>query len=243
MNLITQDEIEALPEHPRERFVGIESICRRRYQEIISDEEAWPIVQEIRLQYMTAIVGAAKYLKIEPLASMNLPKRTDWDDRVFEDFVAELHFYTVQFMLEGADRSARSSIRLEGTTRDRLSTLTRTLRTEVGKIDLPPPRIDRLARCIDAFEEELTKPKLTLAGVAVMGMTVLAALSDAGGAVESAQKVVRLIQETVGQAKEEQDQEAVSRLRGPEDVRQIESSRRQAPTPTPESDLDDDIPF
>lgn len=240
--LITQAEIEALPPDPRERFVGIEEICRKRYEEAVStDDVQWNYVQEIRLQYMAGVVSAAKYYGIEPINKITIPRKSDWNDNAYEDFVNELHFYTMQLALQAADRNSQLSITLQGSTRERLSTLTQHLRDQVAKLELPPARIDQLIERINQFERELTKPKLTFAGVAALTIYITAAIADLGGAATTVRGAMNLIEEAVGSAKEEEDKALAGRL-GVFEPKKLEPPRpEEASAPSP--DLNDDIPF
>ena len=243
--LITQEEIEDLPENPRERFVQIEQICRKRYYEQISNEEEWGVVQDARLRYMTSVVSAAKYLNIVPISNIEMPRRSNWNDHDFDDFVSDLSFYTMQLMLEGADRKLRTAIFLEGATRDRLRTLTIHLREEVRKLNLPPARIDKLIRQVDKFESDLDSRNLTFIAVGVVTLAVAGAIADVGGAASAVRELVNKIEETVGQAKEEQDRDAASRMIENHEVRQLMPPRTHEPLPSPPepASLDDEIPF
>lgn len=249
--LITQAEIEALPEDPRQRFVGIEEICRKRLYEETGSEQDWSIIQDARLRYMSTVVAAAKYYKIEPISEVELSKKTSWKDDEFNDFVAELQFYTMQLMLESAEKNSRLSILLEGSTRDRLFTLVSHLRDHVRKLDGPEARIDRLVRVIDDFEKELRRPRLQYIAVAALSMVIISSVADLGGAATTITGLVHKVQETVGLAKEEQNKEAASRMLPQAEVKKLAPPRtetfgRSAPKPKApaySSDLDDDIPF
>lgn len=242
--LITQAEIEALPPDPRERFVAIEEICRRRYeQNTEGDDVQWSYIQDMRLQYMSGVVAAAKYLGIEPIDRIVIPKKSKWNDDAYEDFINELHFYAMQLALEAADRNTQLSIILQGSTKQRLVTLIEHLREQVRKLDLAPARIDQLLARIDQFERELTKPRLTFTAVAALTIYVTAAIADVGGAATTVRGAMNLIEEAVGTAKEEQDKEAAGRL-GIFEPKKLEPPRPpEEPKPRETYDLNDDIPF
>lgn len=242
--LITQDEIQALPSDPRERFVALEEICRRRYEQATAEDDIqWNYVQDMRLQYMSSVVAAAKYLAIEPINRIIIPKKSKWNDEAYEDFVNELHFYAMQLALEAADRNLQLAIILQGTTKQRLVTLTEHLREQVRKLDLPPARVDQLLARIDQFERELIKPRLTFTAVAALTIYVAAAIADVGGAATTVRGAMNLIEEAVGAAKEEQDKDAAGRL-GMLEPKQLEPPRpAEIAAPRETYDLNDDIPF
>ncbi len=244
--LITQAELENLPAEPRERFVELEEICRNRMHELTSgDEISWTFVQDIRLQYMSTVVAAAKFYKIEPISHFSVPKRSRWDDGKYDDFVNEVHFYTIQLALEAADRNFTLTVILVGPVRDRLSTLLEHLREQVEKLDLPPARIAYLLARLDDFERAIQKPRLTFSAVAALTVLVTAGVADVGGAAQTIRGVLNLIEETVGTAKEEQDRKHAARL-APAEQRMLEAPRNPSEELSPHEetlDIDDEIPF
>ena len=249
--LISQAEIEGLPEDPRRRFVAIEEICRSRYYDEIAQEEEWPIIRDAQLRYMSTVVATAKYYKIDPICDITIPKRKGWSGEEFGDFVSELQFYTIQLMLDGAEKNSRLSILLEGGTRDRLFTLISHLRDHVRKLDLPTARIDRLVHVIDDFEKELRHPRLQYVAVAALAMVVVSTVADLGGAATTVRELLHKVHETVGLAKEEQNKELASRMVPQTEMKKLEPPRKPKPA-TPEfgksrapalNYLDDDIPF
>jgi hypothetical protein len=259
--LITQDEIESLPDDPRERFVRLEEICRRRHYDEIAQEQEWAIIQDSQLKYMSTVVAAAKYLEIEPVCSVEIPLRKNFSHEDFRDFVLQIQLYTVQLMLESAERKNRTAIMLEGSTRDRLLTLTSHLRDQIRKLELPPARIEQLIKRINEFEKELRQPRLRLVTVALVTLAIAGAIADVGGATEVVRKLISQIEETVGKAKDEQDKEAASRLLPSAEVRKLAPPPKETPpdfgrssvpasptrgnsrVPATAGDLDDDIPF
>jgi len=242
-HLISQEEIENLPEDPQQRFVGIEALCRTRFEKMCEGETEWSIIQDYRLTYMTAVVGAARWLKISPISEIEVPKRSTWNDQSYEDFVAELGYYTVQLMLAGAERNSRTSIVLEGRTRDRLRTLTKHLRDEVNRLDLPPARIDRLLKHVDDFERALDAKRLTFAAVGILALAVASAVADVDGTTNVVRKLVGQVEEAVGHAKEEQEKAAAGNQLIAPDILQLVPPKRSAAAPSKPNELDDEIPF
>ncbi len=241
--LYTTEDIVSLPLDPKQRFVALEEICRKRYEAIIEHEEQWHNVQDARLSYMGTIVGAAKQLRIEPIASMKMPRKSEWNDDRYEDFKNELEFYLVQLALQGADQNHKLSIVLEGNTKARLQTLIAHMRDHVRNLDLSPGKIDRLIDRIGDFEKELEGHRLGFASVAYLTLFVAGAIADLGGAADQIRHLVNEVEAVIGVTKEEQDADAVGRVPSIE-IKKIE--RLEPPTPkTPKQsfDLDDEIPF
>lgn len=245
--LITQEEIENFSDNPRERFIQIEQLCRRRHYAQIGNEEIWAIIRDARLRYMTTVIASAKYLNIDPIASIEVPRSSDWTDEYYEDFISDINFYGTQLMLEGADRKLKSAIFLEGSTRARLQTLVKHLREEVRKLDLPPARIDKILGKIEGFEKSLESRKLSYVTVGVVAFTVAGAIADVSGATSAVRDLINKIEEAVGQAKEQQDLEVASRLIEAQEPLKLMAPRREKPGgygygQAPQ-DTDDEIPF
>lgn len=239
--LISQQEIHSLPGDPKLKFVALEEIVRTRYEDMVRGEEEWQVIQDARLQYMGEVIGAAKYLKISPLCDLDLPRKADFNDNSYEDFKGELHFYTMQLALEGADRAAIYSIELGGSTKDRLITLSSHLRDHVRKLDLPPGKIDRLLDRISAFEKELEERRLGFAAVAVLTLTIAGAIADLDGAATVVRQLINQMEEAVGIAKEE-EAKAHATLPPLVEPRRLEPPRK-AKVQQASLDLNDDIPF
>lgn len=237
--LITHDEIKKLPAEPRQRFVALEEIVRQRYDEIANRAEQWQVVQDARVQYMSEVIGAARYLKISPLSDMDLPKRSEYDDNSYEDFRAEVTYYTMQLALEGVDNDSALSIELVGPVKSRLITLAQHLREHVARLDVPPERIDRLVRHVAAFERDLESPRLTFVSVAVLTLTIASGIADLEGAASGVRQLINQVEEVVGRVHEEQ---ATSRylVEAPTEPRRIEPPRTAKPKV---QRPDDDIPF
>lgn len=245
--LITLAEIDGLPSDPRQRFVALEEICRRRTEEAVKaapeDNYGWSQVQEARRGYMTTVVAAARHFDIEPIKQMEIPKKADWNDGEFEDFQNEIDFYVMQMALEGADRNVRLSIVLQGTTKERLLTLVAQMREQVRKLDASPARIDSLLQKLNQFERDLDGPRLNFVAVAVLCLSVSGAISDAGGATTTIRQLLNKIEEAVGMAKEEQDKAAINQIPHYE-MKKLESPRVEKPVSSyADFDLDDEIPF
>jgi hypothetical protein len=76
--MITDEEIENLPEEPELAFVAFERILRERSQTAIAnasrnDEN----LDEYRLEYMNKVLGAAKALQVDALKNWEVPSAND----------------------------------------------------------------------------------------------------------------------------------------------------------------------
>lgn len=242
--LIIPEGIDNLPKNNQEHFVHIEKIGIKKYYDHINNGNEWNAVQDVRLRYMTSVVAAAKHFNIEPISEIEVPRRRNWNDDRFDDFVSDVSFYTMQMMLHESDRKLRTSIILEGSTRDRLKTLTVNLRDEVRKLQLPSSKIDQIIRKIDDFERSLESRKLTFITVAFVTLTIAGAITDVDGATNVVRELVNKIEETVGIAKEEQDREVASNFVESNQIPRLMAPRKNEPAIEPPSVEDDDeIPF
>jgi len=241
---LTQADLDGLPEDPKQRFVAIEALCRTRLYEEVDGEEVWAAITDARLRYMSTVITAARYLKIESLGEMKVPRRSQMDDNEYEDFVQELQCYIVQLMLAASDEKAQVSIVLEGSTRQRLETLLAHVRSQIPNLALSAGKLSKLNSKIDAFERELEGARLQLVAVGVFTLGVAAAISDLSSAGSVIRQLVNQIEETVGLAKETQDEAAAARIPNIQ-PRRLEAPLRAEPVTKPKrgGDFDDEIPF
>lgn len=104
-------------------------------------EQEWSTVTDHRVVYISTVLSAAKHLKIEPFLNMDVPRRRNFQDEEFDDFIQDIQFYVTQMMLEAAEANTRTSILLEGATKQRLHTLVSHLRDYVKKLGLSARRL------------------------------------------------------------------------------------------------------
>jgi hypothetical protein len=239
--MISQDEINSLPEDPNERFVGVEAICRKRLYGEIEGEEEWSSIMDARLRYMGAVLAAGKYLNVEPFASLVLPTRQKFQSDDYDNFIQELEYYVVQLMLRNSENASQTTVLLQGETRQRLHTLLAHLRTQLLKLDLPPSRVEKLRSKLAEFEKELDAPRMRIIVWAGAALVVTGILADVGGAATTVLQLWHEIEEAVGIAKEAQDEEAVARIPAAPEQKRIEGPQRPKQLTT--GDFDDEIPF
>ena len=143
---LTQADVLGMPEDPRQRFVEIEALCRKRHADEVRGEQEWSTVVDSRIVYMSTVLSAAKHLRIEPFDGMDMPRKRSFQDDAFDDFIQDIQFYVTQMVLEAAEAHSRTSIVLEGATRQRLQTLVAHLKDQVGKSDCQRARKTSCAR-------------------------------------------------------------------------------------------------
>jgi hypothetical protein len=66
--LVSEAEYASLPEEPEDKFVALESICRRNMYKILDDNTNGNLFNLVRLQYMVTISVAAEEIGIEGFA-------------------------------------------------------------------------------------------------------------------------------------------------------------------------------
>jgi hypothetical protein len=82
--IISETEYESLPEDPEEKFVALESICRRNMNRMINDDTSGNFDNLIRLQYMATVSAAADELGVEEFEFPTY--NSDFDYPRFADF-------------------------------------------------------------------------------------------------------------------------------------------------------------
>jgi hypothetical protein len=261
-HLLTTEDLMTMPELPRQRFVAIEALCRRRLAENVSQlhhDEQWTDIVDQRVSYMSTVIAAARSLRIEAFASMDAPLRKGFDSEVFEQFLYDAQFYATQLMLEAAEDNIRASVILEGPVRQKLQTLAAHIREQIQKLNLPSGQLARLESRLAAFERELAGNRINAATIGIFCLAVSGAIADLDGTGSVVTKLVHQVQAILGKAKEEQEIEVAARLPVDPEPRRLEHPRPKAIEPKRPAklrppggasedfsrgpDFDDEIPF
>src|SRR5690349_21710287 len=104
LDFITQDEIDELPANdPNEAFITFVRIAQRRLGEktaVIDPNDGWAELEDARHGFMNVVIAAAKTYEIEPFASLDVPRLTDFDQNIHRQFKVDLDHYMTQLLLD-----------------------------------------------------------------------------------------------------------------------------------------------
>ena len=252
LELITIEEMDALPDDPQEAFVMFEGICRRRMNAYIANigQNDQTDANGIRTEYMTRIGAAAAAYGVVEIAESYY---TDFNISDFSILYRKAVAVATRLNIEKRQRQRGSVVALPDGTKARLRVHLEELRKAVEASDLEGKRKKILTAKLDAFGKELDREKANLTVILAAVSIVAAGINQTIGGVNKLQKVVIDMPKTI---------EAISVLLGKESLSEQEQASLPAPPvvkalPPPggrrasqarppsafDSDLDDDVPF
>jgi hypothetical protein len=247
--MISDEELEQLPENPDLAFVGFERIMRARVDEQerqelrLAEEGVGFSADSYRREYINKVLAAARVYGIAALESWRIPSVQDDIMGSYIAFTSEVDNFTTQVRLRNAPRNRQNSVGLDGTIKVKIHHYIGQIRAAIEKADLPEPKRDSLYTKLNSFALEVDKNRTNLQS----GMAIYIAVCDGIGQgfqkLEPARKLIDSIGTLLGRAKEVEDnfRPALSR---PGERKQLEAPRARLASPEPKRDnLDGEIPF
>ncbi len=234
-DLITDEDIENLPEEPHERFVALDTICRRSLSRLISNESQVSFDNFARIQYMSYIAAAAEELGVQGIFYPKLMNPIEG----FEEFVREVGAASMRIRLKSKS-SKLYSVELSNITKARIEQEIGKLREIINNSDLSETKKEALLIKLGELSSHLyEKRRISLAKTMTILMFVSSGLMMTTSFLADAPQAMTTITSLIGADKEAEDAEN-RRLSG-----KVELKALPAPTPSAIADNSsvDDIPF
>ena len=143
--MISDEELEGLPDDPEQAFVELERIASERLSALqmdrgrsYNDAETW----DDELDYMNVVLASAKALGIEAFNSWSVPAP---DDSVYSSYHAFRLFvknYTMQLRVAKTRRRKASAIAFDPKAKSKLRHLIEQMRKAVDEAELTPRKKD-----------------------------------------------------------------------------------------------------
>lgn len=241
--LMTAEEYEELPEENELRFLALESICRSKMLNLITQETSEYYDHSLRIEYMTIVATAAEELDIDNIGST-------LGSNDIDNFLLRVTKVVTRLRLKTSGKQSPYTVQLSTRTKARIRIEIARLREIIQKSDLEDKRKFRLNGKLSELDDEIDKTRVSFNRVmtvlAIVGGSVFAGTSFLADAPEALATITSL----VGQDKEAEVKE-VERLGAPQ-------PRKALPAPRPERfgsaidfgaprarsrELDDDITF
>jgi len=253
-NVFTPEQLEALPEEPREAFVAfvmkaeevLESRTKNSAQD--NDEEAWRYINDERHSFMNIVVAAAKRYGVAEFGDKEIPSPNNFGYSDYSEFRSDLDHYLTQIYIDNSIRAKRDAVPLLPKAKERLRSYVLELRNCIDKADMSEVKRDALHKRLTAFEAELEKSRLSLLAVTRVTLEVMALGSGAWQATEITYKLISNVMHEVAMAKAADDETrqlphtSEPAMLSPPRPPQVSRERRRAPAFEPGA-MDDDIPF
>jgi hypothetical protein len=220
-------------------------IVRRAFEHVTG---ALPRGDNAQHTAMNAIVAAAKRLDIKPFASMEVPRRSDFNAQEFTNFRADLDHYVTQTLLDTGIRARRDSVPVPPKVKDRLRSHLHAMKQQIDEAEMPDAKRASLLKKLAEFEGALEKDRLPIFAVARIVLEILSLTANVVALADSATfaKLTSNIMQEVARAKADDD---ATRQLPPAEPPRIALPPRAPPlerrraAPRISNDLDDDIPF
>jgi hypothetical protein len=242
--MITDEEIEQLPEDPELAFIQFERILRERTREKVQTipEDQWQHATDpYFLEYITRVLAAAEEYEIESLKDSEIPP---WEANfyvAYQKLIAKIDYFSTRVRLRNGKRNHRYSVGLDGNTKTKIHSYIEKIRIVLNKIEIPEPKRDTLFGKLDAFALEVDKSRTNLQAVTDIYLTVCTVIGEGFNKLEPVRRFIDSIAALMGRAKESED----SLLALPSPTKQLPFSLKQlAPPEANGRPLDDEeIPF
>lgn len=211
-NLISDEEIQALPDDLPTRYLGLIRLVRPRFLKRIDSMTGQTGSKPRSLAYwhefQTAMIGYAKGWDIPAIAHCSTPEVHAYSQSDADKFYATLTQYEGE-QRAIADQLARQSlVSIDTKTKAKMLTQVATLREQIDLAGLTIRRARRLHSLLDEFEIELNKGRSSWRIIIGNATMVVALFADFGGATETVTKFPQWVSEQIIEA---QDDEAADR--------------------------------
>ncbi|NKC04084.1 hypothetical protein HED55_15035 [Ochrobactrum haematophilum] len=159
-DFINQDELDELPEDENAAFLEFVRIARGRLQERLTElnsnnDNDWDAIKDARHGFVNVVTATARQLKIEPFASMDVPRVKEMDYEDYRQFISDVDHYLTQMLFTVRSTSRRESVGLSEEARTSIRTKLYYLREAIEKSDYDVRAKARLRARLDEFEKTL----------------------------------------------------------------------------------------
>lgn len=247
-DFISQDEIDELPEDPRQAFSVFVRTAQRRLAEYTrpllrsGEQDDYEEVESARYSFANVVLAAGRRLGIEPFASIEVPKLATYRRADYDQFVADLDHYLTQLALDTTFQSRADSVPLPSVSKDRIRSHLHYLREAVEKSDLTDAKKAKLLQQLDDFATAVEKTRVNYLAVARLAVEIMAIPGALWQSYELTQKLVTNIIQTVAEAKAVDDEQR--KLPTPPEPYAILPPRQpEVRAPQTDGRQLDDIPF
>jgi hypothetical protein len=246
--LISEDEYAALSDDDEECFAQLEAICNRNMVRLIDQKNSTYAVNEIRMQYMAVISGAAEECGIPAIHPLSNHGGDEEFYDQFQQFCISVQRQVARIRVRGRNLRDSLSVQLAPTTRTKIEHYIGRIRTIIDTSDLAKDRKRSLVSKLDELMAELSNRRvgfgrsMSVLSAILLGLAASTTIAAEGPAAVS--NIMKLIA-----ADKETEEAAKRRLAPPPRALpappRLEAKRQAGPQwdASTGGDLDDEIPF
>lgn len=245
--MITDDDLINLPDDPELAFVQYEASLRKRIQEAISNSEGYGI-PEFQFEYISHVLGMVNALQLSFMNDWSLPSTNESDSIVqdtYRQLLVDVDFNKIQIRIKNARRIKKYSVALDHTTKQKIRHYLGQIKEVIDKLEVSDSKKEALYSKIGALEDEVNRDRTRFDAAMALVLEVGDTTGEFGKRLKPIKEIMDSITGVIKAAKGDEEQRYPS-LAAPETPKQIESPKKQLPSPETNNgsgDLDDEIPF
>ena len=136
--MISDDELLNLPDDPELAFLQYEDMLRRRVQSIIDNSEGYNI-EEVKIDYISQILGLVKALELKFLEDWDLSSITSNQEYVDDNYrliISEVSHIIVQIRIKNARRVKKYSVALDPAAKEKIRHYLGQIKEIVNKLEV-----------------------------------------------------------------------------------------------------------
>jgi len=249
--LISQAQIDDLPEDHEAAFVQFERICRQSLGELLEPlgrDDDW---NGPRLRYIAMVAAAAKEYGVAGWDELTTPDPYNFQYGQFVAFEHEVSQIVTALQIKGAKRRNAASVKLPASRSADIAKYVEVLRRRIEASDFDEKKKAALYKKLEALKAELTGKRADLSKTMLIIASIMTAVNQAEAAVIKLPEAIAAVMKVIGYVKEDEEAEKAERaaIEAAAKPKALEDQRPKLPqSKAPvgrgfSSSLDDEIPF
>jgi hypothetical protein len=199
-DLVSDDQFSTFPTDPIEKWLALESACRRSLNELITHSSDATTDNVLRLQYMNMIASAAEELGISGIDVPSVAGN-------FEPFLMAVTRVSTRLRLKNSGQNHALSVALTRTSKSKLFSQIERLRQLVQDSDLSEHQKKKLFTKLDELYTIVVAPRADFARIMAVVGFIAAGLGGTTAFLADAPEAIATISAVVGEAKEQEEEE------------------------------------
>ena len=155
---------------------------------------------------MNVVIGLAKAYKIEPFASLDVPRYENFGIEVHRQFKADRDHYMPQLLVNNSIKAKRDSVLISAKVKDNIRGYIHGLKLAIDQGHFTDAKQASLHAKLAEFEAELEKPRLSLLAVTKLAFVILAVPGSIWASYEVVTKLTNNVLQAVGESKAVDDE-------------------------------------
>ncbi len=245
--MITDDDLINLPDDPELAFVQYESSIRKRVQSAITNSAGYG-TQEHQFEYISHVLGMVKALNLDVLSGWRMPSADESEEIIQGTYIgllADVDFNSIQIRIKNARRIKKYSVALDPAAKEKIRHHLSKVKQIIDRLEVSDKKRNALYSKIGALENEVNRDRTRFDAAMALVLEGAETGGKAGELLKPLREIIDSITSVIKAAKDDEDIKYPS-LVAPETPKQIESPKKQLPSPESNQDLgdlDDEIPF